>query len=104
MKSRPSQRLRFAVGVMDGLAQFLQERLGAPGLILIDPLAATVCLSPELVTQAPLAGLAVETNGAIGRGLTAVDWLGNYETEHRVHIITELDQNQAFDIINQGLQ
>lgn len=103
LKANPSPRLRFATGVMEGLAQFLKDRLGAPGLILPDPLAAAICLDPGLVIQAPTAGLAVEIHGAIGRGLTAVDWQARSPNNHLVRVVTELDPARLFGLLKNSL-
>jgi purine nucleosidase len=104
LKLDTSPRMQFAIGVMDGLAKFLKERLGAPGLILPDPLAAAICLEPGLVTEAPMANVSIEISGAVGRGLTAVDWQGLSASASKARIVTALDADKAFQILRDSLQ
>ena len=46
------------------------------GFLIPDPLAAALCVAPELAIDTVTRGIAVELSGALTRGQTVVDWGG----------------------------
>lgn len=61
---------------IDNLVKFVEARLGIPGVVLCDLVAAVVALDEAAMTESAPAHITVETGGRIARGLTAVDYNG----------------------------
>ncbi len=57
---------------IDNLVTFVEARLGIPGVILCDLVAAVVALDEAAMTESASAHVTVETGGRIARGLTKV--------------------------------
>ena len=65
------------------------------GFFIPDPLAAAVAAAPGIVLESVTRGVLVETAGRWGRGMTVVDWGGQYaltEAPPVVRIIQRVDQ------------
>jgi len=72
-------------------SQNLKEAFKLPGIPFPDPLAMAVALDPSICTHAISAPVMVETNGAIGRGLMAVDWYQTTGQPANAEVVLEVD-------------
>ena len=85
----------------------LQKRtesyLGSPGFLLCDLLAAAIILDPLVIEEEREVFAAVETAGAYGRGLTAIDYAGVSGKKPNINIVLEVDTNRVAALLRQAL-
>jgi purine nucleosidase len=84
------------------LKAFLQNGLGLPGMPLPDPLAVAAALQPQIVTQSSHLPAAVETGGALGRGLLALGWTQPFRPPN-AHIITQVDFTAVMTLLQSAV-
>jgi purine nucleosidase len=62
------------------------------GIVAADALAMAVALDPSIVTRAEERHVAIETNGALTRGATVVDWERRLGFAANARIVLDVDQ------------
>jgi purine nucleosidase len=99
LKNLQTERAGFFSDITAELARMLRLDIGAPGLLIPDPLAAAVVLKPESVTKMDHVPVRVEISGKYGRGLTSVDWSRQSGNQPNIKIVLSMDENIIHDLI-----
>ena len=81
----------------------LKDVFKSPGFLLPDPLAAAVALNPEIILEASYVNVGIEVVGEYGRGLTSVDWYGQFGKKPNCHLVRDLDMKQVYELIKASL-
>jgi purine nucleosidase len=84
-------RARFHDAISRKTRAFNRAR-GRPGVVAADALAMAVALEPAIVRKAQTRHVGVETDGALTRGATVVDWEGRLGVEPNARIVMAVDQ------------
>lgn len=77
----------------------LKDSMGLPGMPMADPVAMAVALQPEIVTKAPFVPASIETRGALGRGLIAIDWYNQTQKKPNAHVVTEINYQKFLELL-----
>jgi purine nucleosidase len=90
---------QFLRRISEHTARVLRETFRTPGFLVPDPLAAAVALAPDCVEEAPSVPLWVEVSGKHGRGLTSVDWLGQFSDQPAARVVLALDDRRVLALL-----
>jgi purine nucleosidase len=83
-------RAKFYAAISRKMREFSRAR-GRAGFISADALAVAVAIDPSIVTRSEWRHVAVETQGALTRGATVVDWEGRLGLTPNARIVLDVD-------------
>ena len=83
--------------------QFIAHHRGRTTQYFADPVAMAVALEPDIVTKSEKHYVAVELNGRLTRGQTIVDWEDRTGQSPNAKIMTALNGQRLFTLVNQAL-
>lgn len=101
--SANTARSKFFYNITEQLVKLFKEVFKRDGLLIPDPLAAAVAIQPDVVQKAEQVSITIEINGRIGRGLTAVDWLLQYNNYPNCYVVSEINLVETIDLIRNAL-
>jgi len=67
-----------------------------------DPLAMAVLIEPEIVTESIERYVQIERFGSLSRGMTVVDWWGQYQKSPNAEIILRVEPHRIFELLEMG--
>jgi purine nucleosidase len=102
LRALPNRCGPAAAALLAGFEAARSHRFGARGMALHDPCAVAYLLRPDLF-RGRRVNVMVETTSPLTVGMTVVDWWGVIGAAANVTVMTEVDPDPIYDILNDAL-
>lgn len=93
---------RFCAGIQKQLFAFCRDVTKIDGVDLPDPVTMAIAIEPDIAAEAERAYVAIETTGALTRGMTVVDKLGLLGHPPNARVVTRADRPKFLALLHRA--